>query len=60
MWEGSFCAFCMAECGMCAVGCVYGCMCFGVSVHKRPCDGLFKGLCVNGVICVCCCRYRKR
>jgi hypothetical protein len=33
---------------------------FGISVHRRPCDGLFRGRCVYGVLCMCCCRYRKR
>ena len=25
----------------------------GISVHMRPCVGLFRGRCVNGVMCVC-------
>ena len=40
------------------VGCVRWCVCvcagvIGVSVYRRPCNGLFRGRCVNGVICVC-------
>jgi len=38
--------------------CVGTCV-IGVSVYCGPCDGLFSGRCVNGVICVCGCRYRK-
>ena len=30
-----------------------GAVVYGISVHRRPRVGLFKGRCVNGVMCVC-------
>ncbi len=53
MWEGTFCAFVWLNVGCVRCSVCIGAGVFGISVHSRPCDGLFRGRCANGVICVC-------